>query len=202
MDISELIETVDVENETLRRYLSYGRYERFGSRSHFDTYGNVLNGSFCFGKDYPAPYHITWAGDADTEYTVSWTDETRGRTFSERLVVGNGFDFENLVPGHRYSYTVSCGSDKLRQGTFDVSGMVRFVRIADSWNYRDLGGWSGLGGKSVRYEWIYRGGSLNGTWYGGEENVNSIAVAANYTFSPEGLQQVEDIGIRAELDLR
>lgn len=202
MDISELIETVDVENETLRRYLSYGRYERFGSRSHFDTYGNVLNGSFCFGKDYPAPYHITWAGDADTEYTVSWTDETRGRTFSERLVVGNGFDFENLVPGHRYSYTVSCGSDKLRQGTFDVSGMVRFVRIADSWNYRDLGGWSGLGGKPVRYEWIYRGGSLNGTWYGGEENVNSIAVAANYTFSPEGLQQVEDIGIRAELDLR
>ena len=77
------------------------------------------------------------------------------------------------------------------------------LAIEDTWNYRDLGGWTGLNGKKVKYGKIYRGGSLNGKFNThGVYSTSNPGDASLYTLSDKSLQQIQDIGIMAELDLR
>lgn len=194
---------IDLSNDALKAYMSYGKYNDFGSTSYFGTYSGTLTAALCTDQDRPVGLDIRWAGDEDGTYTVTLSDETKGTdVYTARTVTGNTTSFYNMVPGHRYSYEVKDGARTVRSGSFRTTGQVRMVRIDDSWNWRDLGGWESTLGGTVQYEWLYRGGSLNGTWHGGAQTVNTIAIASNYTFSETGRQQVSDLGILSELDLR
>lgn len=195
--------TYNIENRAVQQYLSYGPYANFGSTSYFETHADVLNRELCIDQDAPAGVRLEWNGNQSGHYTVSYSDINSARDYTMD-VAGNQCVVINLVPGHYYTYTV-CGSDgkAVNVGDFKTEGQLRMVTIADSWNYRDLGGWKGIGNRPIRYEWLYRGGSLNGTWPQGlKADYNSVGVPANYTFSAEGAQQMRDLGIRAELDLR
>lgn len=197
-----LSEPVNVENEAVQQYMSYGPYPGFGSTSYFTTYRNVLSESFCAGKDRPSTKTVSWIGAAQTYY-VTFTDESAGSVvFQGRPVNATGFEFENMVPGHTYSYLVSDGNASVASGRFETAGQVRMVNIDDSWNYRDLGGWTGLDGKKVKYGHIYRGGSLNGVWQGSGYSGSDIEKPSRYVLSAKAIQQIEDLGIKAELDLR
>lgn len=195
--------SVNIENKAVQQYLSYGAYPTFGSKSYFETHSDVLNRELCIDQDAPAGFDVQWAGRIDSHYTVSYSDITTGRDYTTS-VAGNHHCITNLVPGHYYTYLVSDESGHaVKVGDFSATGQLRMVTIADSWNYRDLGGWKGLGGRPIRYEWLYRGGSLNGTWPDTlTADYNTVGMAANYTMSPEGAQQIRDLGIKAELDLR
>lgn len=195
--------TVNIENRAVQQYLSYGPYAEFGSTSYFETHADVLNRDLCIDQDAPVGFDIEWTGDVSRHYTVSYSDVNTGRDFTHS-VAGTHYSFINLVPGHYYTYVVSDESSQaVRVGDFKAEGQLRHVTIADSWNYRDLGGWRGLGDRPIRYAWLYRGGSLNGTWTGAEQaSYSTVGTPTNYLFSPEGLQQIRDLGIRAELELR
>lgn len=195
----------NVENPAVQQYMSYGKYSSFGATSYFTTYSSVLNNSLCMDQDRPAEMTVTLPTSGS--YTATLTDATKGKdVISNRSFTGSSYAFYNMVPGHSYTYTIKQGSTVVRTGSFEAGGLVRMVRIDDSFNCRDLGGWTGLGGHKVKYEWLYRTGSLNGEWQlgsnGAGANSTTIAEANNYRFSATGKQQVTDLGIMAELDLR
>lgn len=195
--------THNIENPAVQQYLSYGSYPTFGSESYFASHGDVLNRELCIDQDAPVGVNIEWTGNTSERYTVSYTDVNTGRDITQS-VTGNQYCITNLVPGHYYTYVVTEASNKaVKVGDFSTSGQLRMVSIADSWNYRDLGGWKGLGGRPICYEWLYRGGSLNGNWTGAEvASYHTVGTPTNYVFSEEGKQQIRDLGIRAELELR
>lgn len=195
--------TYNIENRAVQQYLSYGAYPTFGAKSYFETHADVLNRDLCIDQDAPAGVDLSWDGSITGHYTVSYTDINASRDFTQSIT-GTHYTIVNLVPGHYYTYIVSDERGQaVKVGDFETSGQLRMVSIADTWNYRDLGGWQGLGGKPIRYEWLYRGGSLNGTWPEGlKADYVSVGIPANYIFSAEGAQQMRDLGIRAELDLR
>lgn len=195
----------NVENPAVQQYMSYGKYSSFGAASYFSTYSSVLNNSLCMNQDRPA--EMTVPLPTSGSYTATLTDATKGKdVISNRSFTGSSYAFYNMVPGHSYTYTIKQGSTVVKTGSFEAGGLVRMVRIDDSFNCRDLGGWTGLGGHKVKYEWLYRTGSLNGEWQLGSNGAGAtsttIALANSYRFSATGQQQVTDLGIMAELDLR
>lgn len=208
--------TINIENPAVQEYMKLngtgrGYAEGFAKQSQNisfssfgSTYANILTQALCMNQDRPVGLDLTWKGSADATYTVTLTDKTKGSdVYTDRSVTGNAYSITNLVPGHAYAYVVKSGGATVRSGEFNTTGQVRMVTIDDTWNCRDLGGWTGLDGHKVKYEWLFRTGSLNGTWKSGvTADINSVAEPSNYTFSANGLQQVRDLGILSELDLR
>lgn len=191
----------NLENEAVQQYMSYGPYSKFGDTSWFTTYSSILNQSLCASQDDPAYVNITWNGAENENYYVTLTNKTTGRElFTDRVSTTPSYQFINLVPEQDYEFIVRDATKKkeLRHGYFHTTGQVRMVTISDSWNYRDMGGWTGLGGKKVRYEWIYRGGHLDGVYHRSSSTIQE----KDYQFTEACVQEIEDLGIKAELDLR
>lgn len=191
----------NIENSVLTTYLDRTPYSNWGASTYFS--GDLAKN--CVDQDHPAPYVISWTGSASS-YEVTLTDLTKGAAvFENRTVSATSYSFENMIPGHKYEYSVKAGGQKVAGGKFLTEGRVRMVNIDDSWNYRDLGGWTGLNGRKVKYDHIFRGGSLNGYWGRGTASNYTVVDQtnpANYVFSAKSRQQMEDMGINAELDLR
>lgn len=209
--VTKLAQEFNVENVRLTEYLDKDHYTTWGGTSHFATKRTLLSpsvtdfGKSCVGYDRPAEYSLTWNGSSVAAYDVDLVDETASRTvFASRSVAGTSLAIYNLVPGHTYVYTVKDGSDVVKTGRVKATGRVRMLRIEDSWNCRDLGGWTGLDGRKVVFDKLLRTGSLNGVWQNGTSKVSysSQAVASNYVFSATARQQLQDLGIVGELDLR
>jgi protein-tyrosine phosphatase len=110
----------------------------------------------------------------------------------------------NLVPNDRYSFKVTTASGKaIAQGNFTTTGHLHQVfftgpttkkkgviaKGSGCRNARDLGGWTGLDGKKVKYRKIYRGGRMNEKW-------------TPYPLNAKGQAEVLFEGIGGELDLR
>ena len=110
----------------------------------------------------------------------------------------------NLVPNDTYTFKVTTASGKaLAQGSFTTTGHLHQVfftgpttkkkgviaKGSGARNARDLGGWTGLDGKKVKYRKVYRGGRLNEKW-------------TPYPLNAKGQQEVLFEGIGAQLDLR
>lgn len=98
----------------------------------------------------------------------------------------------NMVPDRSYYYSVSASGKTLTKGSFTTTGQMRMIAIDNGFNIRDLGGWTGWNGYKVRYEALYRGGSLGGTDKDGNRS----------DISDEDRAELKRIGIRALLDLR
>ena len=201
------IEVFNIENDALKLYLDKGSYSKWGASSYFEAapFRTGIWPSYKYPyawQDSPKSYDISLDGTANT---MTFVDKTTGRTiYEERAVSGKSHSFINMTPGHRYAYIVKNAGNVVEKNMFKVEGRVRMVEISDSWNYRDLGGWTGLGGNKIQYELIYRGGSLNGVWQKKADKYSSsdLANVANYIYSDNSRQQIVDLGIMAELDLR
>lgn len=141
-------------------------------------------------------------GEADIPptYTISWTARPQAGILSLRVWEGNWSreyslgvgatqkSISNLVPGREYRYEVkSISSGKpLAKGSFITKGRLHQVYFEPKVrNGRDLGGWTGLGGKKVAYRKLYRGGRLDGSYLGNT-----------------GRNEMLALGIKAEIDLR
>ena len=138
--------------------------------------------------DIPPKHTIKWTANASAgalELTVWESDWSR--TYS--LPAGTASqDLTNLVPGREYHYkvTASSGSKVVAQGSFKTKGLLHQVYFEPRGrNGRDLGGWKGLGGKTVAYRKLFRGGAIHGS------RTNST-----------GKAEMRAQGIKAEVDLR
>lgn len=218
------IEEVDIENIAVKAYLGQNLTSGpiFGESTWIND--NVRLEEY-LDHDTPVGKMVAWEGSDSEDFFLTLSDLTEGHMGLDQsvTVTGNSHEFYNLVPGHTYRYTVAReGGEEVKSGLFRVKpNQLRMVKISDSWNWRDLGGWTSTLGGQVRYEWLYRGGSLNGTWklpytYGTQgwwwqpadpdkiqtNKASEISDPANYDFSQTSRDELLNMGIHGELDFR
>lgn len=190
---------VNIQNEVVSAYMAKGSYSSFGESSYFSLPDVEALANACkWSADQPAGMTVSWSETGGALPTITVT-ENEQVWYTEGNLSGNSYTITNLTPGCTYTYRVEADGTMLAEGRFKAVGPVRMVHITDTWNYRDLGGWTGLDGKTIRYGKIFRGGSLNGV-FNGEEMDHQNADYNNFTF--HGQTDIDRLGIKAELDLR
>lgn len=98
------------------------------------------------------------------------------------------YELSNLVPDRLYNWKVTRDDTgrKVALGSFKTIGLIHQVFFPPKVrNARDLGGWSTVDGKKVKYRKLYRGGEI----------------APGY-MNDEGVKMMLREGILAEIDLR
>ena len=105
--------------------------------------------------------------------------------------------YYNLIPGR--TYTLQSREDGvLTPVTIHTLGQLRMIRAEGIDNVRDLGGWPTTSGKRIRYGLLYRGVEMNTAY----SPVPNYAQSAHCLTDEDRRILREDLGIRAELDLR
>ena len=170
-------------NPYVQKYLEAVDY---GSSDY--TYSSIcaFEGGGPGENDIPPSYTISWTASSTAQKLVlsegSWS-----RTYE--IAAGTGkLDVSNLVPGTTYQWKVTqaSGGATVATGSFATRGLLRQVYFEpDGRNGRDLGGWKGLGGKTLAYHKLFRGGAIHGS-----------------RTSSQSKAEMRAEGIRAEVDLR
>lgn len=213
------IPVVNLENEVVRAFMAHGPYSGFGTQATY--FDNREEFPSRFAWDKPASVELNWSGDADARYTVTLFESRkahrRGRTVLYEEVTGTRYRLVNLIPQRYYSYRVRMGRTVVLKGKIRTEGRVRMLDIRDCVNARDLGGWTTLDGRTVRYGLLFRTGSIDGAFDGAagqncggrrcrdphhEEAQSQVGDPARYTLSDESVQALRFVGIDADLDLR
>ena len=213
------IQVVNLENQVVRQYMQHGPYSGFGAEvSYFD---NKEEFPSRFAWDKPESYSISWNGNAGDACTVTLYEsrnlKKKGRAVLKAQVNGTEYSITNLIPQRYYSYTVKKGSKKVLKGRFRTEGLVRMLDIKDCVNARDMGGWSTIDGRKVKYGLLFRTGSIDGEYHGDsgdncpgarcrnplhEAAQSQVGDPARYTLHDESVSALRFIGIDADLDLR
>ena len=156
--------------------------------------------------DKPQSYSIRWkVEDMDAnKMNLHLADELGWSGDMEIAAKSRFVNITNLVPNDKYTYKVTTAGGKvLAEGNFSTTGSLHQVfftgptskkagverKGSGCRNARDLGGWTGLDGKKVKYRKIYRGGRMNEKW-------------TPYPLNAKGQAEVLFEGIGAEIDLR
>lgn len=188
------VERINVENPAVQQYLSQSNStfsEREGrlARAFFDQERS-------YRPDQPVGKRLSFACKGGKAHVLVAHDKRFHQVVLDSTMAVKGeqgeFLLTNLVPGRRYYYRVTAAGKKVLQGVVEAEGQLRMIAIDHGFNIRDLGGWTGLDGKRIRYGWLYRGGSLGGTDKDGNES----------TLPWTDRCELHRIGIRAQLDLR
>lgn len=173
----------------------YGGFngKKYNDKGEEDPNGQMFSWSYEPFSDKPSSYSIRWdeakmeAGDMKLVLTdqLDWREEITVKAGSRYV------NITNLVPNDRYIYRVTTASGKeITEGYFFTTGHLHQVYFEGAIsndgcrNGRDLGGWTGLDGKTIKYRKLYRGGRME-----------KISASVG---GPEAIAQ----GIGAELDLR
>lgn len=190
----------NIVNETAAYYLENSNSVFQANTSSFldDTQFKALRSSAfnVYRCDQPNVKTLTFQKEgATTARVLMATDENYTELVLDKTVTltdGQGsYMLRNFVPGKTYYYKVMAGEEVLLSSCLKATGKLRMIRIDDGWNIRDLGGWTGWNGNTVRYEEIYRGGSLGGKY-------NNVS----YQISQDSREELQRIGLKAHLDLR
>ena len=181
-----------VTNEYVQKYLEEVNYPETNNPDTDAEY------SFTRITDYPGG----GPGEADIPptHTISWTSDASAGSLNLHVQEGDwSRDYSlaagaasqamtNLVPGREYQWTVTSTADGkvVAEGSFKTKGLLHQVYFEPKGrNARDLGGRKGLGGKTVAFRKLYRGGALHGS------RLNAV-----------GKAEFRAQGIKAEVDLR
>lgn len=116
-------------------------------------------------------------------------DLSDGRTY-ELKASGGTVSVHNLKPGTTYHYRLTMdGEDTV--GTFETAQTTRFVYMPGVKNARDIGGYTTLDGKRVKYGKLIRGSELDGL------------VESTYFLPGKDVEAVQDtFGFVYDFDLR
>lgn len=136
-------------------------------------------------SDYPASYSIRWGSSkAEGAKTLLLADNT---SWSQETDIKSGMAYvniTNLIPNATYTYKVTAtdGGETIAEGSFTTTGHIHQANFCR--NVRDMGGWTTLDGKKVKFRKLYRGGRM--------EEIGGKSAKT----------EAKDQGIGAELDLR
>lgn len=156
--------------------------------------------------DKPQSYSIRWKKeDMESGAMKLRLQDELGWSGEQEIAAGARYvNITNLVPNDKYTYKVTAASGKvLAEGKFTTTGHVHqcfftgdvqkksgvTLKGEGGRNCRDLGGWTTLDGKKIKYRKVYRGGRLNEKW-------------KPYPLNAQGEAEVLFEGIGGELDLR
>ena len=184
VDDKDLDFVANIENFRARQYLENTDYSDPKAPSVIAEYFAPAPPRLDVPHNIGVPVPAAKVKDAVVKYGL----ESDLSDATSRLVL-DGSDMAympNLVPGKTYYFQVEAGSEVLTKGKVQVEGPVRMVYAPSINNIRDLGGWTVIDGRTVRYGKIFRGGEVNGLH-------PSVA---------EDRQTLIDLGVGAEIDLR
>lgn len=154
------------------------------------------------GKEHDGQtFCLEWEGSAPP-YTVFYGDNealsgaTEVKTDGSRLLIGT------LLPNTKYWWKVTdANGESSETGSFVTSDGPRLISMREDLeadgakNFRDLGGYQTVDGKTVKYGLLYRGAMLE---YPNDTNGNyRHDVVDDY-----GREVINSLGINIELDLR
>ena len=181
----EDITTYQVTNPYVQKFVEEVTYpDRDFSYSKVSDYPGGGPGE----ADIPPSVSLEWEADASAgPLTLKVWEKDWSREYPLPQEA-SGYDLVNLVPGVRYSFSVTGQVDgkAVAHGEFLTCGSVHQVFFPPKVrNARDLGGWKTTDGKTVAFRKIYRGGRVDGVF-----------------LDDDGRAEFRAAGIKAELDLR
>ena len=165
------------------------------------SYSHLEKITYPCRADIPVPYTVKWNYNENAMRTTVAIDTraigaVNAYTMKTYDATGlNKFPIYNLLPNKTYYYKVthimSDGSlVEAKSGSFTTSSETwRLLYIDGTQNVRDLGGWTGLNGKKVKYGKIIRGAAL------------SDSSGANMIVTGKGRLALGELKIQAELNL-
>lgn len=192
------IEVINIENRAVQAYLAdaartYSQDSDY-SVSVIEKYNNTEK----YGTKlyWPQGKEVFWTpttcGDSIDEIRITVADNEffeNNYTFNPDKTSASSYVIRNLLPNKTYYYKVEeflkdATWNERTHGLFRTTGQVRMIQVRGCSNVRDLGGWPTQYGKPIVYGRMFRSGNL--------DNVTAIG---RHDF-------VENLGVRAELDLR
>ena len=165
------------------------------------SYSHLEKITYPCRADIPVPYTVKWNyNESAMRTTVAVDTKAIGtvnaytlRTYDATGL--NKFPIYNLLPNKTYYYKVTHvmadGSlVEAKSGSFTTSSEAwRLLYIDGTQNVRDLGGWTGLNGKKVKYGKIIRGAALN------DSTLPELLLTGT------GWRSLGELAIQAELNL-
>ncbi len=151
-------------------------------------------------SQYPDPIPFKWT--ATNAVKMEFSDDP---SFSTSTVITfssgtTSFNVYNLIPEVTYYYRLYDSSGSIIGGLRSLTpkGPVRTIMVGGVQNFRDLGGWTGEDGKTIRFGKIYRGANINNITDSGKQVfINSPSSSYSGT-SPYYVP----LGIKHDVDLR
>lgn len=174
IDYNTVVE-VDICDDVIRSYLS--ATDPAKQFYWLNTYSGTSYDNQYLSLDWNmtgGPYTVYFSENAD--FSNATTIQTMSGTIKSSM----------LVPGKTYYWKVvgAFSPDVVGGGKIKVKDTpVRWIKIDGTGNVRDMGGWKTTGGKTVKYEMLYRGQKLEGV-------------------TASGLATIKQLGLKTELDLR
>lgn len=205
-DIPDKISRLDNDgiDPTIIKLLSLPVLEFYSSIDYPDndyTVTHLSKRTYPCRADIPVPYTVKWNHNENAMRTTLVID-TRAigilNNYSMRIYDVTGFDnypIYNLLPNTRYYYKVthvlSDGSlIEAKSGDFLTSDeSIRLLYIDGTQNVRDLGGWTALDGKKVKYGKLIRGAALS------DSSFNGLMLTG------KGRLSLAELRVQAELNL-
>ena len=165
------------------------------------SYSHLEKITYPCRADIPVPFTVKWEYNEDAMRTTVAVDTraigtVNAHTLKTYDATGlNKFPIYNLLPNKTYYYKVTHvmadGSlVEAKSGSFTTSSEAwRLLYIDGTQNVRDLGGWTGLNGKKVKYGKIIRGAALN------DSSLPELLLTG------KGRRSLGELAIQAELNL-
>ena len=185
------VETILATNQHVQKYLEEVEYpctnnpDTDKEYSYSSVVGYPGGGPSENDEELPPTYTIQWTASTSSSQKLYVWEGDWSREYSLSKGVGSQ-DITNLVPNTTYHWEVVSSKKLVARGSFKTTGLLHQVFFAPNVrNGRDLGGRKGLGGKTVVYHKLYRGGAIHGS-----------------RTSSKGKEEMLAEGIRAEVDLR
>lgn len=151
--------------------------------------------------DIPIPFNVKWEHNENAMRTTVAVDTKAIQTvnkFTMRTYDATGLDnyaIFNLLPDTTYYYKVThlqCDGSlvEAKSGSFKTSNeAMRLLYIDGTQNVRDLGGWTALNSKKIKYGKLFRGASFSDSSYPG------------LMLTGKGRLALAELKIQAELNL-
>ena len=193
------IHTYSYYNKAVSRYLGETNYSTdeytISTISKYDTI------DLGYGRhDWPESFQIKWVpyvSATNQHLSICATPDFTNCVIDVDLAdADSAYRIEDLEPQCTYYYRVTAGfADGITRtvcaSRFHIISSVKMIKRQELYNFRDLGGWTGMDGYRVKYGIIYRGSRIRGDLDEGAKIITAEATYLNQTMK-----------INAELDLR
>ena len=193
--------TVPTLRDSQKAYLSDSRKERFAALEDVQARQRLVAGGAT-----QRPLRLAWTGETNAVYELTVIRDGGDRqvfSITNRLEAY----VTNLELGAKYLWSVAVAGDSEDEAhaTFSTEPTApRIIRAGGVYNMRDLGGWTGLKGRRVRQNMVFRSAGLRfsarrkgGSLFGGTYEPGGMRI------TPEGIATLRDeFGIRTDLELR
>ena len=183
----------NIQNEAVSRFMSEVTYSTMDDVSQVDDYLNTAAAGERL--DVPQPVYVqlpellrTYMGNKNFS-VLYWLDGTTDAEVTDTVtakVNSQGAPIYDVQPGVECQYNTYFYNNVIGSGTVTTEGPVRMINLETMRNVRDLGGWTTIDGRTIKYGKLIRGSELNGM---------HVASAAD-------IRHLRILGVEAELDLR